>query len=238
MRRRKWRVNAIIRRRPADRRDRAGRGTRLEFDRPRSAQRGLNFVRANCARCHAIDRVSPEPARDRAAIPRAAQALPGREPAGSVRRGDPDRTSEHAGIPARTGSDRRRDRLPQDAGTIERREAPRLISIKCTEEVRAIVPEKVGRRPDRRAGKIMAAANSSINDLRRRRHGLLLRAAGAPLHLVMREGPHARILVPRLSVLHWECRCCLRDPQPLLRSSGRAGACSSSTASRTTIWGR
>ena len=24
-------------------------------------QRGLNFVRANCARCHAIDRVSPSP---------------------------------------------------------------------------------------------------------------------------------------------------------------------------------
>ena len=26
-----------------------------------AAQRGLNFVRANCARCHAIDRVSPSP---------------------------------------------------------------------------------------------------------------------------------------------------------------------------------
>jgi cytochrome c len=26
-----------------------------------AAQRGLNFVRANCVRCHAIDRVSPSP---------------------------------------------------------------------------------------------------------------------------------------------------------------------------------
>ena len=26
-----------------------------------SAQRGLNFVRTNCARCHAIDKVSPSP---------------------------------------------------------------------------------------------------------------------------------------------------------------------------------
>lgn len=26
-----------------------------------AAQRGLNFVRANCARCHATDRVSPSP---------------------------------------------------------------------------------------------------------------------------------------------------------------------------------
>ena len=26
-----------------------------------AAQRGLNFVRANCARCHAIDRVGPSP---------------------------------------------------------------------------------------------------------------------------------------------------------------------------------
>jgi mono/diheme cytochrome c family protein len=26
-----------------------------------SAQRGLNFVRANCARCHAIDKVSESP---------------------------------------------------------------------------------------------------------------------------------------------------------------------------------
>src|SRR6185312_16040403 len=26
-----------------------------------SAQRGLNFVRANCARCHAIDKVSASP---------------------------------------------------------------------------------------------------------------------------------------------------------------------------------
>jgi mono/diheme cytochrome c family protein len=26
-----------------------------------SAQRGLNFVRANCARCHAIDKLSPSP---------------------------------------------------------------------------------------------------------------------------------------------------------------------------------
>jgi mono/diheme cytochrome c family protein len=28
-----------------------------------SAQRGLNFVRANCARCHAIDRASDSPLR-------------------------------------------------------------------------------------------------------------------------------------------------------------------------------
>ena len=26
-----------------------------------AAQRGLNFIRANCARCHAIDKVSPSP---------------------------------------------------------------------------------------------------------------------------------------------------------------------------------
>lgn len=28
-----------------------------------SAQRGQNFVRTNCSRCHAIDRVSPSPLR-------------------------------------------------------------------------------------------------------------------------------------------------------------------------------
>ena len=29
-----------------------------------AAQRGLMFVRTNCARCHAIDKVSPSPLRD------------------------------------------------------------------------------------------------------------------------------------------------------------------------------
>jgi len=29
-----------------------------------SVQRGLNFVRDNCARCHAIDKVSPSPLKD------------------------------------------------------------------------------------------------------------------------------------------------------------------------------
>ena len=86
----------------------------------------------------------PEPARDRAAVPRAAQALPGREPAGSVRRGYPDRTSEHAGIPARTGSDRRRDRFPQDAGAIARREAARLISINIWRDGFAQVVRRIG----------------------------------------------------------------------------------------------
>jgi mono/diheme cytochrome c family protein len=35
-------------------------GAQLEAQTP-SIQRGLNFVRANCARCHAIDKVSESP---------------------------------------------------------------------------------------------------------------------------------------------------------------------------------
>ena len=36
-----------------------------------AAQRGLTFVRTNCAQCHAIDKVSREPPAYRAAVPRA-----------------------------------------------------------------------------------------------------------------------------------------------------------------------
>ena len=41
-------------------------------------QRGKTFAMNNCAKCHSIDKVSAEPAQDRAAVPDAAQALPRR----------------------------------------------------------------------------------------------------------------------------------------------------------------
>ena len=85
-----------------------------------AAQRGLTFVRVNCAQCHAIDRVMESPARDRAALPHAAPQIPDRKPATAAGRGDHRRPSHDAAVPARTRSGCGCHRLPEDAGTLKR----------------------------------------------------------------------------------------------------------------------
>ena len=46
---------------------------------PRCSEPGLAFVRSNCARCPLDRQGKPQPARDRAAVPRSPQALSDRE---------------------------------------------------------------------------------------------------------------------------------------------------------------
>src|SRR4029077_13698995 len=60
-----------------------------------------------------------EPACNRAALSRPAQAIPGRKPGGGSRRGNRDRSPHDAGIPPRPGPDHRSDRLLQDSRTLK-----------------------------------------------------------------------------------------------------------------------
>ena len=83
-----------------------------------AAQRGLTFVRTNCAQCHAIDKVSASPLRIAPPFREPASPVPGRIPRRGAGRRHQHWSSHDAGISARSWPDRRCHRLPENFGAV------------------------------------------------------------------------------------------------------------------------
>ena len=65
-------------------------------------QRGRTFALTNCARCHSIDRVTQSPLKIAPPVSNPASALPGGDPWRGSSRRHRDRSSNNAGVPARS----------------------------------------------------------------------------------------------------------------------------------------
>ena len=155
-------------------------------------------MRANCAHCHAIDKVSPSPLAIAPPFRDLAPALSGREPAGSVRRGISDRPPEHAGIPARPGPDRRRDRLPQDARSDSRAAGGAIdLDQHMARRIRAPCVHRIAARrggADERGRSWRQHDRTKSMTLRRRRHRRSpSRRWRCSRIVIARQGLHARI---------------------------------------------
>ena len=85
-----------------------------------AAQRGQVFVRTHCAQCHSIDKVTPSPLAAAPAFRTLHRMYPVEISSRGVGRRHRDRSSDDAGVSPRPGADRRRHRLPEISGTLNR----------------------------------------------------------------------------------------------------------------------